>query len=179
MPEPLPIDPRPPRADHPERPRSRWLWLLPAVIVVWVVAVCWWVRDNVLRIAAHSSSYDVVARQKYAWNEGRLEDFMAEYWKSDDLTFFSGGTVTKGWQATLDRYRKRYQADGKEMGELTFDDIQVDVISTDAATVRGRWKVVTSKETAEGLFTLLVRRLDGRWVIVHDHTSAADPPKNP
>jgi len=30
--------------------------------------------------------------------------------KSDDLTFFSGGNVTAGWQPTLDRYRQHYQS---------------------------------------------------------------------
>ena len=89
---------------------------------------------------AHSAAWDVLSRQRHSWNEGDLEGFMNEYWKSDDLTFYSGGTVTKGWQATFDRYRKRYQAEGAEMGELEFTDIEVKVISHEAALARGRWE---------------------------------------
>src|SRR5437879_12391855 len=51
----------------------------------------------------------VLDAQVAAWNRGDLEGFMAGYWKSENLTFMSGGTVTHGWQATMDRYRKRYQ----------------------------------------------------------------------
>jgi beta-aspartyl-peptidase (threonine type) len=130
-------------------------------------------------VSASSAIEEALARQKRAWNDGKLEDFMAEYWKSDELTFYSGGTVTKGWQPTLDRYRKRYQGEGKEMGKLDFSDIRIDVISPDAAIVRARWNQVFSDKSQGGLFTLWMRKIDGKWKIVHDHTSAADPPKPP
>src|SRR6516162_5687316 len=81
----------------------------------------------------------VLDAQVNAWNRGNLDDFMAGYWKDDRLTFFSDGNVTQGWQKTYDRYRKRYQADGKEMGRLTFREIGIDVLAPDAALVRGRW----------------------------------------
>ncbi|MGL6096268.1 MAG: hypothetical protein ACRC7O_10795, partial [Fimbriiglobus sp.] len=101
-----------------------------------VVAVLWWAwtafDEKFLRPMNRSNIYDVLSRQKHAWNENRLEDFMAEYWQSDDLTFYSGGTVTNGWQPTLDRYRKRYQSEGKEMGQLDFQDIKIEIISSDA-----------------------------------------------
>ena len=54
------------------------------------------------------------AAQVAAWNRGDLDGFMAGYWKSPDLVFFSNGTRTRGWQATLERYQKRYQAEGTE-----------------------------------------------------------------
>jgi beta-aspartyl-peptidase (threonine type) len=114
----------------------------------------------------------VLNGQVLAWNKGDLEGFMQGYWKSPDLTFFSGKEITKGWQATLERYRKRYQAEGKEMGKLTFSDLEIEVVGPDSAFVRGRWKVVTSKETLGGLFTLLFKKRPEGWRIVHDHTSA-------
>jgi len=60
----------------------------------------------------------LLQRQQDAWNRHDLEGFMAGYWKSNDLTFFSGGNVTRGWQPTLDRYRQHYQSAGAEMGKL-------------------------------------------------------------
>ena len=116
----------------------------------------------------------VLAAQDEAWNRGDLEGFMKTYWKSDRLRFYSAGTVTSGWQATLDRYRKRYQAEGKEMGKLTFADLEVEVLGPDAAMARGRWKLKLTKENPEGLFTLILRKLPDGWKIVHDHTSAAE-----
>ena len=55
-------------------------------------------------------------RRWTAWNHHDLEGFMAGYWKSPDLTFFSGTTETHGWEPTLERYRARYQAEGHAMG---------------------------------------------------------------
>ena len=114
----------------------------------------------------------VLDDQVAAWNKGDLEGFMAGYWKSDELTFFSGKDVTKGWDATLERYKKRYQAEGKEMGKLTFSELKIEMLGDDSAFVRGRFKLVTSKETPQGLFTLIFKKTADGWKIVHDHTSA-------
>jgi beta-aspartyl-peptidase (threonine type) len=113
----------------------------------------------------------VLESQVKAWNRGDLEGFMAGYWKDDGLTFFSGKDPTKGWQATLERYRKKYQADGKEMGQLSFSDLDIHSSGERTAWVRGRWKLMTSKETFGGLFTLIVEKKTDGWRIVHDHTS--------
>jgi beta-aspartyl-peptidase (threonine type) len=119
----------------------------------------------------------VLKEQVEAWNKGDLDRFMGTYWDSDELTFYSGGTVTKGRKAVAERYRKTYQADGKEMGKLAFSDLEVQALGPETALARARWKLVTSKETFEGLFTLILRKFPDGWKIVHDHTSRADPPK--
>jgi ketosteroid isomerase-like protein len=117
-----------------------------------------------------------MTKQVDAWNRGDLDGYMAGYWKSDKLTFYSGGDTTSGWQPTLDRYRKRYQAKDKAMGKLAFSVVVVNVLTADDAYVRGRWKLDLPDKTApEGLFTLIVKRIDGNWRIVHDHTSVKAP----
>lgn len=115
----------------------------------------------------------VLDDQAAAWNRHDLEGFMAGYRKSSDLTFFSGGTITRGWQPTLERYRARYQAAGREMGTLDFSDVTIQMLSPDAACVRGRFhlKMSDGKEP-RGLFTLIVRKGEGGWKIVHDHSSS-------
>jgi uncharacterized protein (TIGR02246 family) len=115
----------------------------------------------------------VIAAQAAAWNRKDLEGYMEGYWHSPDLTFFSGATVTSGWEPTLERYRQRYQGAGKEMGALTFSDLQVDVLSPEAAFVRGKWQLKMSDgKTLGGLFTLVFKKRHGVWRIVHDHTSS-------
>ncbi|HSD29884.1 MAG TPA: nuclear transport factor 2 family protein [Vicinamibacteria bacterium] len=117
----------------------------------------------------------VLDAQMEAWNRGDLEGFMAGYWRSPELVFCSGATVTKGWDATLARYRKRYRSEGREMGRLRFDGIEVIPLGADAALARGAWHLTMGDgKEPHGLFTLLLRRLDGAWVIVHDHTSAGE-----
>ena len=130
--------------------------------------------------ASSGSSADVVATaaravldsQVEAWNRGDLEGFMATYWRSPELVFCSGATVTKGWDETLARYRKRYQSEGREMGRLRFDGVELIALGDDAVLARGAWRLVMGDgKEPHGLFTLLLRRLDGAWLIVHDHTS--------
>ena len=115
----------------------------------------------------------LLAAQVEAWNHGNLEGFMAGYWHSPDLTFFSGATVTKGWEPTLQRYQQRYQGEGKEMGQLEFQDLNIDLLDRNAAVVTGKWQLIMSDgKKPGGLFTLILKRLPGGWRIVHDHTSS-------
>jgi beta-aspartyl-peptidase (threonine type) len=98
---------------------------------------------------------------------------MEGYWRSPELTFFSGGRKLSGWDATLERYRKTYQADGKEMGKLEFSDLDIRSLGESGAVVRGRWKLQMSEgKELGGLYTLIFRRFKDDWKIVHDHTSS-------
>jgi beta-aspartyl-peptidase (threonine type) len=113
----------------------------------------------------------VLADQMMAWNKGDLEGFMAGYWKSPDLTFTSGSDTLRGWQATLERYKKRYQSEGQEMGKLQFGELDIEVLGPDSAFVLGRWQLERTKDKPGGRFTLIFRKLPEGWRIVHDHTS--------
>jgi ketosteroid isomerase-like protein len=118
---------------------------------------------------------EVLGSQVNAWNNHDLDAFMAGYWKSPELTFFSGATERHGWQETMDRYRTTYQAPGHEMGRLEFANLRVEMLGPDAAFVRGEWHLTMSDgKTPHGLFTLVFRRFADGWKIVHDHTSAAE-----
>jgi beta-aspartyl-peptidase (threonine type) len=115
----------------------------------------------------------VLDAQVAAWNAGQLEEFMAGYWRSPELTFFSGGRQLAGWDATLERYRQSYQTGGKEMGKLEFSELEILPLGKGSALVRGRWGLSLSDgKTPGGLFTLIFRRFKNGWKIVHDHTSS-------
>jgi beta-aspartyl-peptidase (threonine type) len=114
----------------------------------------------------------VIEEQQQAWNRGDLEGFMAGYWNSPDLTFFSGAHETQGWQAALDRYKKSYQGDGHEMGKLEFANLRIEMLGSDAAFVRGEFHLTMSDgKTPHGLFTLIFRKFPEGWKIVHDHSA--------
>ncbi|MEM9740503.1 MAG: DUF4440 domain-containing protein [Pseudomonadota bacterium] len=116
----------------------------------------------------------VLNAQQAAWNRGDIDAFMDGYVRGDALRFASGGTVTRGWQSTLDRYKARYR-DRSIMGALTFSGIEVDPISADAALVHGAWALQRSDDAPSGLFTLLFRKTaEGEWRIVSDTTTLAD-----
>lgn len=112
----------------------------------------------------------VLRAQEKAWNDGDLDAFMEHYWKSEALTFSSGGDTTRGWNATLNRYRERYPTREK-MGRLTLSEFEITPLSDSAALVLGRWQVERDSEPLKGNFSLLARKIDGLWVLIHDHTS--------
>lgn len=115
----------------------------------------------------------VLDEQAAAWNRRDLEGYMKGYWHSDDLTFYSGGSKVSGWQPTLERYRNRYQGEGREMGQLDFSELRIELLGPDSAFVRGRWRLKMQTSELGGLFTLIFRKLPEGWRITHDHTSAS------
>ena len=122
--------------------------------------------------AAPKAIRKVIEDQQAAWNRHDLEAFMAGYWNSPDLTFFSGAHESKGWQAALDRYKKAYTGTGHEMGRLEFANLRIDMLGSDAALVRGEFHLTMSDgKTPHGLFTLIVRKFPDGWKIVHDHSA--------
>jgi ketosteroid isomerase-like protein len=167
-------------SDSDRPPLVRLTWRVVFAFLILDVLITATIIAAVVSVASAAPPADLGIRavldaQVTAWNRGDLDGFMAGYWKSDKLTFFSGETIAHGWQATMDRYRKRYQSEGREMGKLEFHDLSVEMLSGDSAVVRGRWHLTMKDgKTPNGLFTLLVRRIDGDWRIVHDHTSAAE-----
>lgn len=114
----------------------------------------------------------VLDAQVAAWNRGDIERFMDGYWRSPDTVFVSGDSLTRGWQPTLDRYKKSYDSREK-MGTLSFLEIEIIPVSRDTAVAYGRWQLTRSTDTPHGRFTLILRRTREGWRIVHDHTSSA------
>ena len=114
----------------------------------------------------------VIVKQQNAWNRGDLEEFMAGYWNSPELTFFSGARESKGWQAALDRYKKSYQSAGHEMGKLEFANLRIEMLGPESAFVRGEFHLTMSDgKTPHGLFTLIFRKFPEGWKIVHDQSA--------
>jgi beta-aspartyl-peptidase (threonine type) len=118
----------------------------------------------------------VIQAQEAAWNRGDLDGYMsAGYLNSPDLTFYSGGDITRGYETIRERYHKRYLEGGREMGRLAFSDVETFNYDEDTGLVRGRWKLeFLDGKVLAGLFSLIVRRTSEGWRIVHDHTSLAE-----
>jgi hypothetical protein len=85
------------------------------------------------------------------------------------MTFVSGGKITKGWQPTLDNYKKSYGSKAK-MGTLAFSDLEITVLSKESAVVLGKWALAREKDNPHGLFTLTFRKFRDGWRIILDHT---------
>ncbi len=122
------------------------------------------------QISSEEQIAALIHQQARDWSAGNIDRFMDIYWKSDDLTFSSGGEITRGYNATLARYQKRYPT-AEAMGKVTFSDLEFLPLGKSAMQVLGVWNLDRDQEPIGGRFTLVFRHFAEGWKIVHDHTS--------
>jgi len=127
-------------------------------------------QSETQKTKASAAIRSVMDEQAVAWNKGDIDGFMKGYWNSEKLVFVSGDKVTCGWQQTLDNYKKSYTSK-ERMGTLTFSDLEINVLSKDAAVVLGSWSLERAGDHPHGKFTLTFRKLKEGWRIIIDHTS--------
>ncbi|MFN7178842.1 YybH family protein [Hyphomonas sp.] len=147
-----------------------------AGLAVLMVAACASVPAAVTADLEARESAKILAlleAQDEAWNRGDIDGFMAGYWQSEDLRFASGGDVTRGYAGTLARYKARY-SDRALMGTLKTTDHEIILLSPDAAVAHGRWQLTRDKDAPGGLYTLVLRKAEGDWVIISDTTTSAE-----
>ena len=113
---------------------------------------------------------EVLFQQVEDWNRGDVDAFMQGYWNSDSLRFVGASGITYGWQSTLDNYKVRYP--GKEaMGNLTFEIKVLERAGPKAFFMVGTYLVERPSGNLDGYFSLLWKKIDGKWLIVVDHSS--------
>lgn len=112
----------------------------------------------------------ILTKQNAAWNRGDLDSFMIGYWNNDSLMFIGKSGITYGYKNTLTNYKKNYP-DTMVMGKLTFTLIHVKQLSPQYFDVTGKYHLARTIGDASGHFTLVFRKINGKWVIISDHSS--------
>jgi len=113
---------------------------------------------------------DLMKKQEVAWNKADIDGFMQYYWKSDSLRFIGKSGITYGWQKTIDNYKKNYPT-SEAMGVLTFENITIEQLSPTNIFVIGKWDLKRKIGDVGGHYSLLWKKIKGKWLIVVDHTS--------
>lgn len=113
----------------------------------------------------------ILEMQEKMWNEGNIDAFMQGYWNSDSLKFVSKNGVVYGWQNTYNRYKRDYP-DRATMGILKFEIVSKEQMGKEVYFVVGKWHLKRDeKGDIGGYFSLVFRKIKGKWQIVADHTS--------
>ncbi len=114
----------------------------------------------------------MMLQQTKDWNEGNIDAFMQGYWQSDSLMFIGSRGITYGWQKTLENYKKNYP-DRATMGTLKFEFLKLDFSNKNSKCwLLGQWHLTRpEKGDVGGYFTLVLKKIKGKWFIVSDHTS--------
>ena len=135
------------------------------------------VSDDIIAINSISltDSLDIMKVMKFqenAWNSGDINSFMQGYIKSDELVFSGKSGPVYGWNETRNRYLKNYP-DTQTMGKLKFTVNKIRSVSSDIAFLIGEYYLTRSTEDSYGHFTLFWKKINNKWLIISDHTSAA------
>ena len=123
--------------------------------------------------AVRRAIVQVLTTQTAAWNRGDIPGFMQGYWQSDSLVFIGRKGPTYGWQPTLANYQKNYPS-AAAMGQLDFSGLRVSLLAPRAAQVVGHWHLARPAALGDlqGYFLLVLRQVEGKWVVVADHTNS-------
>ena len=136
------------------------------------------VSDDIMAINSISltDSLDIMKVMKFqenAWNSGDINSFMQGYIKSDELVFSGKSGPVYGWNETRNRYLKNYP-DAQTMGKLKFTVNKIRSVSSDVAFLIGEYYLTRPTEDSYGHFTLFWKKINNKWLIISDHTSAAN-----
>lgn len=137
--------------------------LLTAFFLPMVFAVCAQSTDE-------KEILQILREQTLEWNKGDLDNFMKGYWNNDSLMFVGKSGVTYGYQNTLNHYKETYNTADK-MGKLAFDILQVKKLSDEYYMVLGKWSLKRNAGDVAGHYTLIFHKINGKWMIVSDHSS--------
>jgi uncharacterized protein (TIGR02246 family) len=117
----------------------------------------------------------MLRRAAVDWNRGDLDGFMSDYLPGDSTTYIGSRGLVRGPAAIRAAYARLF-ADGAQRDSLSFVILDVDPVAPDVANLIAQY-ILTRRVggrdsvTARGPTSLLVRLVEGRWRIVHDHSS--------
>lgn len=101
------------------------------------------------------------------------------YWNSPETLFYNNnGSVTTGWEQDRKNREARYPRTSNV--KLDVKNVKVMMLGTGGAVVACQWTQTqafdANPESASGRMTLVFRKIDKDWKIVHLHTSPDNPP---
>jgi len=117
----------------------------------------------------------MLAHAAINWNRGDLDAFIGDYLPSDSTTYIGGRGLVRGPAAIRSSYARLFTGEVVR-DSLSFTILDVDAVAPDVANLIAQYTLARrvggrDSVTARGPTSLLVRRVDGRWRIVHDHSS--------
>jgi ketosteroid isomerase-like protein len=109
-------------------------------------------------------------QQEIAWNNGNLDAFMDGYWKNDSLQFIGKNGPIFGYNQTLSNYKAHY-ATKVAMGHFTSTILAMQPLGKKYYYVTGKWHLARENGNIEGYYTLLFKKIKGKWFIIADHSA--------
>ena len=103
------------------------------------------------------------------WSRGDLKAYLDIYWKSDELQFIGPKGLIYGYDNVYELYSKRYTSK-EEMGTLSLKILDIKYLSKHLYSVTGTYFITRKKMDSTGIYSLVFKKIEDKWVVVSDHT---------
>ena len=137
------------------------------ILILFALITCFSCQDNTTQAEDKDAIVAVMKAQEEAWSNNDLEGFMEGYWQSESLKFYGSRGLTKGWQQTLDNYKKGYPTK-EHSGTLNFTIDDISPVDGNAYSVMGQYHLKRSVGDANGVFMIIFKKINGAWKIIAD-----------
>jgi len=139
--------------------------------VVWLAAGAFSVSRTAAADDGSGPILDLVQEMQNQWNAGNIDAYLAVYDPGNATTVIFGNTVLKGWSALAETFKAAYP-DPVRMGRYRVESTAVEFLTPELALASGRFRHEFPDLIVNGAYTQVFRRTEeGRWRIVHEHTS--------
>ncbi|MFQ5890888.1 MAG: YybH family protein [Gemmatimonadota bacterium] len=152
--------------------------------LILLAAGCWLERrpaasPDAAQLALYTAIEEMLAEAAEAWNRGELEGFMDGYLQSPLTTYIGSSGLVVGFDSIRARFTGFFEP-GAERGHLAFEALRVRRLGAEHALATARYILRRDEGvTSSGPFTLVLRRVEGKWKIIHDQTSSDPTPEEP
>lgn len=118
--------------------------------------------------------YDQIMRMTDAWNRHDLDSYLDGFLRSDDVVVVVEGETIRGWDLLTKAYHGGYP-DPKEMGTVTVDRIQVQMLAADLGFVLASYTISFPKKKQFGTDTVIMKKVQEGWRELISNTSFVEP----
>jgi len=118
--------------------------------------------------------YDQLMRMADAWNRHDIDGYLDGFVHSDDVVVVVEGETVRGWDLLSKAYHGGYP-NPEEMGTLTIDRVQVQMLAPDLGFVLGSYTVSFPKRKEFGTDTIIMKKVAAGWREMISHTSFVEP----
>jgi uncharacterized protein (TIGR02246 family) len=118
--------------------------------------------------------YNQIMKMVDAWNRHDIDGYLDGFLHSDDIVMVVEGETVRGWDLLSKAFHIGYP-NPQEMGSLTVERIQVQMLAPDLGFVLTSYTIYFPKKKQFGTDTLIMKETPEGWREMISHTSFVEP----
>lgn len=139
-----------------------------------VFAFCLYVTPSTTAATAEEEVLQVAVNWAKAFNNRSFESISSIHWQSPAISKYTpnkdGAFLTEGWEAIGAGWKGIETIEGSF--SVTLHNPRVTMVGDNAGIITGYTNIINNDIVSQSRITLVVQKINGKWLIVHEHSSA-------